>query len=249
MSRLLLAHIVDDMIYFGFKVGHPSAIVQDEGNDNSDKHYGQYQTPSQSGVRGIIFLVDLCFGKRFVALFSSVSVTADASLSRVTHEVTGTGAVARFHTVIAVEAFRTYLVAAISHPTGKADALSVVLPALGVVLATALLATVWPVESVGTHRFTVGPGPSRRTLTHARFMRTFATIFAGTLQTTLRPVGIRRAGMFTRGSDVARSAGVLSGYVIAGRIAMHRPRATFLTAMTKESIRTGFIAISTSPAP
>lgn len=237
------------MIYFGFKVGHPSAIVQDEGNDNSDKHYGQYQTPSQSGVRGIIFLVDLCFGKRFVALFSSVSVTADASLSRVTHEVTGTGAVARFHTVIAVEAFRTYLVAAISHPTGKADALSVVLPALGVILATALLATVWPVESVGTHCFTVGPGPSRRTLTHARFMRTFATIFAGTLQTTLRPVGIRRAGMFTRGSNVTRSAGVLSGYVIAGRIAMHRPRATFLTAMTKESIRTGFIAISTGPAP
>lgn len=236
------------MIYFRFKVGHPSAIVQDEGDDDSAKHYGQYQTPSQAGVRGIFFLVDFGFSKRFVALFSGVSAAADASVSRVTYEVTSAGTVARLHAVISVEAFRTYLVAPVAHPSGKADALTIILPAFGIVLAAALLATVWSVESVGAHRLTVGSGPSRRTLANSRLVRTFATIFAGTLQAALRPVGIRRTRMFARSSDVTRSAGILSGYVITGGIAVHGSRTTFLATMTEESIRTGFITVRSGPA-
>lgn len=165
-----------------------------------------------------------------------------------THKVPSTGTVARLHAVITVETFRTYLVAPIAHPTGQTNTLTIILPTFGVVLAAALLATVRSVESVGAHRLTVGSGPSRRTLAHSRLVRTFATIFAGTLQTTLRPVGIRRTRMFTRGSDVTRSAGILSGYVITGGIAVHGPRTSFLTAMTEESIRTGFIAVWSGPA-
>lgn len=164
------------------------------------------------------------------------------------HEITGTRTVARLHAVVAVEAFRTHLVAAISHPTGKADALTIILPAFGVVLAATLLATVRSVESVRAHRLTVGPGPSRRALAHSRFMRTFATVLAGTLQTALRPVRIRGTGMFTRRSNVTRPAGVLSGYVIAGGVAVHGPGTAFLATVTEESIRTGLVTVRTGPA-
>lgn len=191
--------------------------------------------------------MDLCFSSRYVALFSGVSVTAQASESRVANEISGR-AVARFHAVISVEPFRTNLVAPISHPARFTDALAIILPTFGIILAAALLATVRSVESVGTHSLAVGTGPSRRTLTHSRLVRTFATIFAGTLQTTLRPVSIRRTRMLTRSSNVTRSAAVLSGYVITSGITVHRPRTTLLAAMPKESIRTGLVTICSGPA-
>lgn len=192
--------------------------------------------------------MDLCFSSRYVALFSGVSVTAQATESRVANEITGR-AVARFHAVIAVKSFRTHLVAPVSHPARFTDALAIILATLGIILAATLLTAVRPVESVGTHSLAVGTGPPRRTLTHSRLVRTFATVFAGTLQATLRPVGIRRTRMLTRCSNVTRSAAVLSGYVITGRIAVHRPRAALLAAMAKESIRTGLVTISAGPAP
>lgn len=247
MPGLFLAHVVDDMIYFGFKIRNPSAIVQYQSDDDSDKHHGQHQTPSQAGIRCFFLSVDLCLSSRDVALFSGVSVAAHASLGRVANEISSR-TVARFHAVITVEPFRTHLVASVSHPAGKADALAIVLSTLGFVFAAALLTTVWSVESVGTYRFAVGTGPPGRTLAHSRLVRTFAAIFAGTLQTTFRSVRIRRTGMFTRGSNIARSAAILSGYVITGGIAVHGSRATFLAAMAKESIRTGLITVCAGPA-
>lgn len=191
--------------------------------------------------------MDLCLSSRDVALFSGVPVAAHASLSRVANEI-ASWAVARFHAVITVEPFRTNFVAPISHPAGKADALTIILTTLGLVLAAALLATVWSIESVGTYRLAVGTGPPWRTLAHSRLVRTFTAIFARTLQTTLRSIGIRRTRMFTRGSNIARSAAVFSGYVITSGIAVHGSRATFLATMTKESIRTGLVTIGAGPA-
>lgn len=169
-------------------------------------------------------------------------------MCRMANEITG-GAVARFHAMITVESFRTHFVAPIAHPAGKTNALAIVLSTFGIIFATALLTTVRSVETVGANCLAVGAGPPRRTLAHASFVRAFTAIFAGTLQTALRTVCIRRARMFTRGSNVTRSTAVLSGYVIASGIAVHRPWATFLAAMTKESVRTGLITIRSGPAP
>lgn len=192
--------------------------------------------------------MNLGFRQRYVALFSGVSVAANASLGRVTSKVTGR-AVARLHAMIAVEPFRTNLIATIAHPTREADALAVILPAFGVVLAVTLLTTIRSVESVRTDRFAIGSGPARRTLAHPRFVRTLATVFARALQATLRSVRVRRTRMLTSGSDIPRSTAVLPGNVVTGGIAVHRPRAAFLTAMPEEPVRTGLVTIRTGPTP
>lgn len=50
--------------------------------------------------------------------------------------------------------------------------------------------------------------------------------------------------MFTGSSNVARSARVLSGYVIARRIGIRTP---LLTSMSEESIRTRIVTRGTGP--
>lgn len=154
-------------------------------------------------------------------------------------------AVARFHAVVPVETLRTHFVAPITHPAGIAYALAIILPALGLVLAVALLIAVNAVETSGTDFFAVGTGPSRRTLAGSCFVRAFSSVLTGASMSTLVAISSRRTRMFTGSSNVARSARVLSGYVIACRISIRTP---LLTSMSEESIRTRVVTRGTSPA-
>lgn len=146
--------------------------------------------------------------------------------------------IARFHTVVPIKSLRTHFVAPVTHPTGITDALAIVLPTLGFVLAVALLVAIHSVETVRADLFAIGTGPSRRTLTRSRFVRTLAAILTGTRVLTLVSVGSRGARMLAGGSNVARSAGIFPGYVIARCI---RHRASFLASVSEESIRTRFV--------
>lgn len=146
--------------------------------------------------------------------------------------------IARFHTVIPVEALRTHFVAPVAHPTGITNALAIVLPALGFVLAVALLVAIHSVETIRADLFAIGTGPSRRTLARSRFMRALSTVLTGARVLTLVSVGSRGARMFTGGPNVARSAGILPGYMIARCVGY---RTSFLASVSKESIRTRFV--------
>lgn len=124
-------------------------------------------------------------------------------------------AITRLHTMISVESFWTHFVASITHPARIANALSIVLPALGFVLAVTLLITVHSVESIRTNFFTIGTGPAGWTLASSRFVRALSTILAGTIVTTFVAIRTGRARMFTGGSYITRPARVFPSNVIA----------------------------------
>lgn len=146
--------------------------------------------------------------------------------------------IARFHTVISVEALWAHFVAPVAHPTGITDALAIVLPTLGFVLAVALLVAIHSVETIRADLFAIGTGPSRRALTRSCFVRTFSTILTGARVLTLVSVGSRGARMLAGGPNIARSAGIFPGYMIACCIGH---RTSFLASVSKEAIRTRFV--------
>lgn len=156
---------------------------------------------------------------------------------------------ARPHAVIPVESFRTNLVTAVTHPTGIANALSIVLPTASVVLTVTFLTTVGTVESIRTNLLTIGSSPPGWTLAQPSFMGTFPTILTGAVQPTFDSVRTERTRVLTGGPDVTRPAGVLPGDVVAGRISRSlRVRAPFHATVTEESLRTGIVTGRSGPA-
>lgn len=153
--------------------------------------------------------------------------------------------VARFHTVVSVESLRTHFVTPVTHPAWIAYALTIILPALGLVLAVALLIAVHSVEAVRADFLAIGTGPSGWALTCSRFVRALSTVPTGASVPALVAISSGWTRMFTGGSNVTRSARVLSGYVIARCIGNRTP---FLTTVSEESVRAGVVTRGTGPS-
>lgn len=50
MARLLLNHVVDDVVDFRFQIGNPTTVVYNQGYDHTHEYYCHYETPGKAGV-------------------------------------------------------------------------------------------------------------------------------------------------------------------------------------------------------
>lgn len=135
-----------------------------------------------------------------------------------------------------------------SHPTRITNTMTIILAASGIVLTFTNLTTIRSIVTVRTRYITAGSRPTGCTLTLARYVITFGTIFAHTLQSAMWPVRIRRTRMFAHRANVTGTTHIFAGHMITCLIAVDNCRTFFLASYTIIALVARFIAIVTRPA-
>lgn len=157
-------------------------------------------------------------GDELITVLASVATATDATLGRMALEIGG-GAGAEVHAVFAVEALGTNVGTVFSHPAGQANALSIVLAAIDVILAATALRAALAIGLIGTGLIASGARPARQAGALSILVITFTLVLTIALKPAVGTVETRRTGVFTGETQVTRTTDDLAGNMITCGVA------------------------------
>lgn len=157
-------------------------------------------------------------------------------------------ALARLDAMQSKVALWTGVLAVITHESRWTDAVAIVLPTRGFVLALASVLAILSVLSIRTRFCAFRARPPRRTITFSRHVRALTTMSAIALVGTICAVPAIATRMLAGGSRVARSAFQTARYVMTllRDILLHL--ALVLAIHPVESLGTHLVALVSDPA-